>query len=636
MACKDNRDERSDSDSGWDPSQSIECLPSQHIHASPAGKRRLKRPAVVINEEQASDDTDDDDLEILLVIQPPTPKRPKSPQTRKRTHEQEQEQEQQQNVEMGLRVVANLPLTSVKQEARTCTRSSLNYNPNDPSCSSRRVSCSPEVSSNESLNSIPSDSFSKTPPTNTNMNIHSSIDCMDATTTAIPTTISASASASAAMIKPTYTYRTSAYVQNLAEICQTILSDRRWRVNHNRNMNINDGRSHSRHRLLAWERGDDLSAVYALSRLYQKNNTIPTTTASATPHNHEQNQTQKQRSSKCLLCRTMTVPTEEESPSKARPKNSTVHDTKEIHNHTEEAYSSSSPSNHAKNAATSVASVAAKETKNRIESEQDTMMPPSLSYPDEERALHLYCRIYYRKGPWFRLDDLYSRYYAPNDESDNAQKQNETHNRNENNLRQEEEETTDGATDQSNVRIILEHESNSKKKKLSFFQPKQSSGCKDNAKTVDHHACQNTTSHREATTGAHISCIIDQGTIDEKLQGLKLLHQDMMRLYSMGLVRSFTSESECGKTAGAVSDEGSGVVLTVEERRSVLTRLGGSSSTGGKKPQDKGGRSSYTSASHNNGKTSSSSSRENQVWKQMCRQQSISGKLRKSCTRKKQ
>ena len=31
---------------------------------------------------------------------------------------------------------------------------------------------------------------------------------------------------------------------------------------------------------------------------------------------------------------------------------------------------------------------------------------------EEVRALHIYCRLFVQRGPWFKLDNLYGRYYA--------------------------------------------------------------------------------------------------------------------------------------------------------------------------------------------------------------------------------
>eukprot|EP00978_Attheya_sp_CCMP212_P001681 scaffold3453_cov54-Attheya_sp.AAC.6 len=48
------------------------------------------------------------------------------------------------------------------------------------------------------------------------------------------------------------------------------------------------------------------------------------------------------------------------------------------------------------------------ETNNQTNNNHETITSESLAH---ERAIHLYTRLYYRKGPWFRLDDLYKRYY---------------------------------------------------------------------------------------------------------------------------------------------------------------------------------------------------------------------------------
>ena len=33
-------------------------------------------------------------------------------------------------------------------------------------------------------------------------------------------------------------------------------------------------------------------------------------------------------------------------------------------------------------------------------------------YKEESRSLHLYCRLFLQRGPWFALDKIYGRYYA--------------------------------------------------------------------------------------------------------------------------------------------------------------------------------------------------------------------------------
>lgn len=111
-----------------------------------------------------------------------------------------------------------------------------------------------------------------------------------------------------------YTYASSAYVQNLAEMCYTIMHDIRWRTMEN-------------HTLFRWELGDDLSVVKELCRYYQQESKIG-----------------------CALCRNIE---------------------REGHETTFEA--------------------------NSAPRMQQTEMNHNL---DEARAIHLYCRLFYRKGPW--------------------------------------------------------------------------------------------------------------------------------------------------------------------------------------------------------------------------------------------
>ncbi len=60
-----------------------------------------------------------------------------------------------------------------------------------------------------------------------------------------------------------YTYRSSAYVQHLAEACNIIMSDARWRTLKQ------SGTSSREVSLFSWEEGDDLSAVKAFMSLYE-------------------------------------------------------------------------------------------------------------------------------------------------------------------------------------------------------------------------------------------------------------------------------------------------------------------------------------------------------------------------------
>ncbi|GKY97456.1 hypothetical protein MPSEU_000704000 [Mayamaea pseudoterrestris] len=133
---------------------------------------------------------------------------------------------------------------------------------------------------------------------------------------------------------------TSAYLQNLAEICWIIMRDARWRV----------GPKHDT--LFQWERGDDLSVVLALARRY----ILPV-----------DDDVHDSWVCTCILCRDkLTGNAECESLPAVVPA-------------------------------------------------QHLQQTPCLEMEDDDRSLHLYCRLFYRKGFWFRLDDVYRRYYATKD-----------------------------------------------------------------------------------------------------------------------------------------------------------------------------------------------------------------------------
>ncbi|CAB9528290.1 FANCD2 FANCI-associated nuclease 1 [Seminavis robusta] len=159
----------------------------------------------------------------------------------------------------------------------------------------------------------------------------------------------------------------------------------------------------------------------------------------------------------------------------------------------------------------------------------------------EHRCIHLYCRLYYRKGPWYRVDDLYSRYYAP----------------------------------------------------------KQPGG-------------------DQGVAGQRRSTVFDEGLFQKHCEALNVCLGDVTRLKEMGLIRQFLSEKECGQTVGTSCGP-----LTTEERSALLGKLGG-----GKKKATKKGLPNATT--DRGGKTSSSASRENEIWRQMRLQKSLSAHFRPS------
>jgi hypothetical protein len=127
-----------------------------------------------------------------------------------------------------------------------------------------------------------------------------------------------------------YSFNSSAYVQNLAEICYTILNDHRWRV------------GNELKQLFQWENGDDVKAIVALSKAYE-----PILRSDEKVCN-------------CLLSQ----------------KQSKLHI-------------------------------------NHFPLVLDTSATIRSGNNDSEfRPLNLYCRLFYRKGPWFRVDDIFTKYYS--------------------------------------------------------------------------------------------------------------------------------------------------------------------------------------------------------------------------------
>jgi len=283
-----------------------------------------------------------------------------------------------------------------------------------------------------------------------------------------------------------YTLTSSAYVQNLAELCFTITQDRRWRV------------GTSLEPLFQWESGSDLSAVTLLSRSFQPN----------------RQPKKADFQCQCLLCR----------------------DKKQV--------------------------VAQEVGKSDKAAPLDEPSSTTLEEQEEERCLYLYCRLFYRKGPWFRLDDLYSKYYAPKEKAVLNQQ----------------------LSGQQKTEASSMEPSNASKE--NFFQPHVASA----------NQAKNITS----------KSVIDQALLNQHIQRLSQLIRDLARLQNTGLTRTFNGEEEGGKTIGVA-------LLTAEERTSVLSKLGG-----GKKARDQ--RQNGTRARARR----SVASKENEIWLQMSLQQSIS------------
>jgi len=329
----------------------------------------------------------------------------------------------------------------------------------------------------------------------------------------------------------------SAYVQNLAEISHTIMNDKRWRVGPRRG------------RLLAWECGDDLSSVVPLARLYRP---------LEKPFKAKQNLCSNNNACQKLLCNcqpdSMTaVPAEAE----------TGYSTASSDSPTQENNSFSQPNIVSSNNASSKV-------------EKTNIAYPWLGSCEtesaEDRCMHLYCRIFYRKGPWFRIDDLFCRYYAPKQA---------------NRLQVNQESYVAAPGKETFLQV----------RKQDFFLKDKPVASKKSGFAIRH-------------------SIIDEELFQKYIAILRLFVTDLGRLKEMGLVRNFSTEEECGKAVGTAR-----TLLTADERRQVLAKLGGGKqqSAAPTKPR----RPSFGSSK----RKQPSAPVENEIWKQMCEQTSISAQF---------
>ena len=206
-----------------------------------------------------------------------------------------------------------------------------------------------------------------------------------------------------------------------------------------------------------------------------------------------------------------------------------------------------------------------------------------------ERAMHLYSRMFHRKGPYFDLSDLYDRYYAPKRKNQQQPIEIQT---------EHPEDTLISCEESGTSNDLSSHLSDCVKKVSanqriqSFFTPKASSSGRStpNASAVSSNKSK-----------APDELLIQHQT------ALQLLFTDIHRLLSMGLVRTFESEYECGSVAGHVNaGSNRGSFLLASERREVLSKLGGA----GKSPKSRSS-------------TSESDSNTNEILEQMQKQKSM-------------
>jgi VRR-NUC domain len=144
----------------------------------------------------------------------------------------------------------------------------------------------------------------------------------------------------------------SAYVQSLAEVSSILLHDTRWKCR---------ALSGERRPLFQWEHGDDLAVILWFARRYQPD--------------QGENSTPMFASCACLLCRES-----KNLPASASPMSTFTNDESEP-------------------------------TSLQVKSPDDQLRH-TLDEEESDRSLYLYARLFYRKGPWFRLDDVFWKYYA--------------------------------------------------------------------------------------------------------------------------------------------------------------------------------------------------------------------------------
>lgn len=282
-----------------------------------------------------------------------------------------------------------------------------------------------------------------------------------------------------------YALRTSAYLQNLAEICHAVTQDRRWRFG-----------GATMQALFQWEHGDDLSVVTALGRLFVPR-PPPLLNVECT----------------CLLC---------------RDEKTAVSDL-------------------------SVSCVS-------VSSQPEELPVPEIKDNAEVRMLYLYSRLFYRKGPWFRLDDVYSKYYVP----------------------KVDEVPIEGISDTPTI-------------SSSHGAPKTVGGALEHKPLLCRTAVDVATAAMEM---ANCSTMVDTDLLKKHLdEYVPRLLADIQRLYGSGMIRLFNDEIECGKTVGVA-------LLTAEERCALLSKLGA-----GKKRKLAPG--------------AKRGAKVNEVWRQMSLQQSI-------------
>ena len=494
----------------WSSNKKEEWIPNASIEETMTSRRR-KRPDTLMNTRKsqyattlspkrscldAQNGDSDNEIEVLLTIKPPSPMKSKLPSKSTLTPRSAAHSENAQLTDIPMRRTyqrcidrSTKALHIEHLKALASSESDCDLNDDDEGLTLMQLAASKAIVDSQSSTSMISSTISQMAPKElTTISDARRIEVMPVSnqveTPTRPTTSTAE--------KP-FSFRSSAYVQNLAEICHTIIHDQRWKTE-----------GITRQPLFVWENGEDLKATLILSQLYLPK---PKETSKCT----------------CLLCREINI---------AEP--------------------------HLSNVIT-----CSNSKRDAIRHQDDGEVDD-----DDDRAKNLFCRLYYRKGPWFRLDDIYSRYYAP-----------KLMNLSELSMTNSEIDYDEG--DNPGPRVDATNDIN-----RDIYEAVFSEGNKDE-KTMS-----------------------NEDHLQKNILAMKDLIADIGRLKFLGLIRGFESEEECGKAAGSVHNEGHGVLLNADERQSILQKLGGSKkkSNGWKINHASGGMLNY---------------RQNEIWKQMSQQKSI-------------
>ncbi|CAJ1942506.1 unnamed protein product [Cylindrotheca closterium] len=333
-------------------------------------------------------------------------------------------------------------------------------------------------------------------------------------------------------------FRRSAYLQSLAEICHAILWDARWRV------------GPQQKRLLEWEKGDDLSAIYTLAERYIPID-IPKpphwkgASTEKTPmlvgggsDQDESNQTTTVEKSLISL-RELDYGVTANATTESHSNDSNIKDSNDLSD-----LNLSSDGEHAYTG----------------DSEEEAY----------DRCLNLYCRLFYRKGPYFRVDDIF-KYYRANLKKIQPKK-----------AVTPEMPWKDGA------------EEIEKDNRKSFFRPQKKKASNSDVDPIENRVARNTICD---------DMLLDIDLLHGQLNEIRVFVEDWKMLHKMGLLRTFTDEEECGRTVGKNTKNG---ILKQDEQCQILQLLGCKKSSNDQKT--------------NPGPISNS---ENLVWKQMTHQTSI-------------